>query len=122
MTSIEEELYRENIIEHYKNPQNKGVLEPHDAKERGVNPNCGDMLTMYIQKENGKIKDISFEGQGCAISIAGASMLTEFVKGKKLSDVADIKEGKVFELLGVNVNPAREKCALLAFNTIQKLV
>ena len=119
---MEEELYKENILEHYKEPQNKGTLSLFNFDGRGVNPSCGDVLEIYVLSEEGSIKDVAFDGNGCAISTAGASMLTEYIKGKDLEEVKKIKESKIYEMLGVTISPAREKCALLAYRAMQKAI
>lgn len=122
MTSLEEELYKENILEHYKSPQNKGRLSNFDLSERGVNPSCGDVLELFVSINNGIVKDISFDGDGCAISTAAASILTEHAKGKDIKELKKMKEKEIYKMLGVSISPAREKCALLAYEALQKIV
>ena len=119
---MEEELYKENILEHYKNPQNKGELKGRTSFSRGINPSCGDVLALYVKEENGKIIDAMFDGEGCAISTAGASMLTEYMKAKSVSELKKINEEKVYKMLGVSISPSREKCALLCFNAMNKII
>jgi len=122
MTELEEEMYKENILEHYKRPQNFGALVPHTHSEKGVNPSCGDVFVVYARIEGETLQDISFEGEGCAISTAGASMLSEKVKEKKIEDIKRMKEKEVYDLLGVSISVGREKCALLFYNTLQKII
>jgi len=122
MIGFKEELYKENILEHYKHPQNKGALDPCDFTEKGVNPSCGDVLTLCVVVKDGKIENISFDGEGCAISIAGASMLTEFAKEKTVKKLQKMEESAMFDMLGVSISPGREKCALLAYGALQKIV
>jgi nitrogen fixation NifU-like protein len=117
---MNEELYKENILEHYKNPQNKRILPLFNFDGRGVNPSCGDVLEIYILSEEGNIKSAAFDGNGCAISVAGASMLTEHIKGKNIEEVKKIKKEKIYEMLGVEISPAREKCALLSLRALNE--
>lgn len=128
------ELYREVILDHNRHPRNFGRLDPHDAEARGHNPLCGDRLTITLQRDADRISDIRFEGNGCAISMASASMMTEAVKGQPRTDVdtlfrrvhalltepgassADL--GKLASLSGVREFPARVKCASLCWHTL----
>jgi nitrogen fixation NifU-like protein len=128
------ELYREVILDHNKHPRNFGRLDPHDAEARGHNPLCGDRLTVTLQREGDCITDVRFEGNGCAISVASASMMTEAVKGKDRATIdalfhrmhslltetgassADL--GKLASLAGVREFPARVKCASLCWHTL----
>lgn len=113
-------LYREIILEHWQNPQNVGALKNADVDAIETNPLCGDEIHVTIKIEKGKIKDILFLGKGCAISQASASLFTEEIKGESLVSIKKKKEGDVLELLGIELTPARVKCALLIFKTIQK--
>lgn len=130
------DLYRDVIVDHNRNPRNFGKLEPADAHAEGHNPLCGDRLTLYVALENDRIRDAKFEGSGCAISVASASLLTEAVKGKSQQEVqalfADVhalltqhdanvdpaKLGKLAALSGVREFPARVKCASLCWHTL----
>ena len=118
------DLYKQNIIDHYKYPRNKKVLDLYDVKVEEYNTLCGDKVAFYIllDKKKTKIKDISFTGEGCAISQATASMLTEILKGAKLSELKKLDFDFIKRLLGVEINPARSKCALLAVTALQKLL
>ena len=113
-------MYKENILEHYKNPQNKGMPEFFNLDGKGINPSCGDMLEVFILSEDGTVKEAMFDGNGCAVSVAGASMLMEHLKGKTLEEVKEIKQEKMYELLGIEISPAREKCALLSFRAVMQ--
>jgi nitrogen fixation NifU-like protein len=119
---MEEQMYKENILEHYKNPQNKGMPEFFNLEGKGINPSCGDMLEVFLLSEEDKIREAMFDGAGCAISVAGASMFTEHVKGKTLDEVKNIKKEKMYELLGIEISPAREKCALLSYRAVMEAV
>jgi nitrogen fixation protein NifU and related proteins len=128
------DLYREVILDHNKQPRNFGRLDPHDAEARGHNPLCGDKLTITLNREGDRVADLRFEGNGCAISMASASMMTEAVKGKPRAEVdalfqrvhallteanasaADL--GKLAALSGVREFPARVKCASLCWHTL----
>jgi len=126
------ELYQEVIIDHNRSPRNYGCLENASCEAEGFNPLCGDKLTLYLRLDNGVIKDVSFEGSGCAISTASASLMTEYLKGKTeiearelfnkfhSSITSEIKHdlGKLEVLLGVKEFPNRVKCATLAWHTL----
>ncbi len=113
-------LYREIILEHWEHPQNYGVIKNADIDAVETNPLCGDALRLTIKIEKGSIKKILFSGEGCAISKASASLFTEEVKGKSLEEVKKISSEDVLGLLGVELTPARIKCALLVYNTLKK--
>ncbi|MEM8954940.1 MAG: Fe-S cluster assembly sulfur transfer protein SufU [Verrucomicrobiota bacterium] len=131
------ELYQEIILSHNKRPRNAGELETYTGQAEGYNPLCGDHFTVFVKEKDGRIEDIRFHGDGCAISTASASMMTEAVKGKAREDVeARIEEvaemltskeepeldldrlGEVGVLLGVRRFPARIKCATLAWHAL----
>lgn len=114
------DMYAENILDHYRNPRNFGKLENPDAKYRELNPLCGDEYEFQLKFSDEKIDDIKFSGDGCAISMASASMLSEFVKGKKVSDVQKISFEKVLGLLNISISPARMKCAMLPLTILKK--
>jgi len=107
------DIYKEIIMEHYKNPQNKGLMEKADVSASDTNPNCGDAITMQLKMENNIVKEIKFHGHGCAISQAAASMLTEKIKGKNTEEIAKISKEEVLKSLGIEISPMRLKCALL---------
>ena len=116
-------MYRENVLDHAKNPRYPGVLAPYDIAQDGVNPLCGDHLHLTLRlDENGQIREIAWDGEGCAISQASASMLGERVVGKPLNDVVEITPDDVVEMLGVPLTPNRMKCALLALNTLNTAI
>lgn len=109
-----DELYREVILEHYKEPQHFGELEPHDLEAHDVNPLCGDELGVHLRvDEDGTITDIAFHGTGCAISQASASIASEEYIGMKLDDVAALDGEWIEDLLGIDISPTRQKCAQL---------
>jgi nitrogen fixation protein NifU and related proteins len=116
----EEEIYKENILDHYKNPRNNKELSNPFIKHREFNPVCGDDLTIYLEVKDDVITDASFEGNGCAISIAAASMLTDLIKGKTLDQVKEIKREEIFEVLGISLGVVRMKCGLLSLKAVVK--
>ena len=132
-----EDLYREIILDHYKNPRNRGVLPPPAVRAEGHNPLCGDEIEVYLQVEDGTLSDVRISGQGCSISQSSASMMSAAVKGKKVEDVralvsrfknmmsieegepdASVSLGDLEALQGVVKFPVRIKCAVLAWNTL----
>ncbi len=116
------DIYREKILAHYKNPQNFGRIKNPDASLEEGNPLCGDKIGMEVQIEDKKIKEIAFWGEGCAISQASASLLTEKVKGQSLEETKKLTKDDILNLLGIELSPARLKCALLPLEVLQKVV
>lgn len=115
------DLYRDLIIDLYKNPLNKKGLAHADITHSGANVTCGDRVRVYATlAAEGTIADCSFEGEGCAISIAAASLLTEEARGKSPQEIAQWNSLTIFEMLGVELGPARIKCGLLALETLQE--
>ena len=130
------DLYRDVIVDHNRHPRNFGRLEPADAHADGFNPLCGDKLSIYVNLDGDRIRDAKFEGSGCAISVASASLLTEAVKGKSRAEVRRLFDdvhtvltqhdanvdtarlGKLAALCGVREFPARVKCASLCWHTL----
>ena len=117
-------LYRDFILEHYKNPHNQGVLDPHDLHAADSNPTCGDELSMTLRlsDDHAAIADVAFDGRGCAISQASASILTDSLRGMTLDEVRAIDPKGVLDDLGVPIGPARLKCALLGYKVLQGAV
>lgn len=115
------DLYRELILDHYKNPRNFGHLNHVDASAQAHNATCGDKMRIEIKFKK-KIDDIRFSGEGCAISQASASMLTEKVKGMSAAQIQKISLQDVQEMLGVTLTPSRVKCATLPLEVLQKAV
>jgi len=115
-----DDMYREIILDHYKNPRNRGRLEPADISYEDDNPLCGDRVRIDIRLEGDRVKEIAFSGQGCAISQASASMLTEEVLGKTLAEVKQIDKQEVLEMMGLEqLGPTRIKCALLSLKVLK---
>ena len=116
-----DDLYRDYILEHYREPHNFGTLEHPDATFEGYNPLCGDRITMMLGiDERDTVREVVFTGRGCAISQASASLLTDRVKGKPLSEIATIGWQDVLDELGIEISPARLKCALLSLDTLRR--
>lgn len=117
-----DDLYRENILSHYKHPQNFKTLvhATHGAEQTLVS--CGDALTMQLVIKNKKVADIGFTGTGCAISMASASMLTELVRGKRISELQKLTKDDILEMLGITLTPTRLKCALLSLEVLHKAI
>ena len=114
-----DELYRENILEHYRHPRNRGLLEHPDISYEDSNPLCGDQLRIDIQVKDGRIEKIRYSGHGCSISQASASMLCERLEGQPLEEVKKLTRDEVLEMLGIELGPVRLKCALLALKTLK---
>jgi nitrogen fixation protein NifU and related proteins len=114
-------MYREVILDHYKNPRGHGVIEDADAHAEGLNPLCGDEVTIYVQfDEDGEtIDEVKFSGRGCAISQASTSMLMEMVKGRKADEIAALPKEELLEEIGIPLTPIRLKCALLGLGVLK---
>jgi nitrogen fixation NifU-like protein len=117
-----DDLYRDYILEHYRRPHNFGVLESPSASFEGSNPLCGDRITMQLTVADDVVTAVGFTGRGCAISQASASLLTDEIKGKPLASVVDFGADDLLELLGIEISPARLKCAMLSFESLQHLL
>ena len=115
-----EEMYREEVMDHYQNPRNFGKMAGADASYRDYNPVCGDEVEVQLKIENNTLKEAMFTGKGCAISQAAASMLTEEVKGKTLKSAVAMTKDDMLKLIRINPGPVRIKCVLLALRALQK--
>lgn len=115
-----DELYRDQILEHYKRPHNFGRLEEHDLDYEDTNPFCGDEQHVFIKlDEDGKVSEISFEGQGCAISTAATSLLTDELLGMTREELLHLPKEYVLELLGIDISATRMKCAMLGLKVVK---
>ncbi len=119
MTGTWDELYRENILEHYKHPRCHGTLDDATVTYEDANPLCGDRIRMDLKITDGRIEKVRFSGTGCSISQASASMLCEAVEGKTLEEVRTMGRDEVLEMIGIDLGPVRLKCALLALKTLK---
>ena len=117
-----DDLYRDFILEHYKRPRNFGELEPHDHEAHEVNPLCGDELGVQIAVADGRIADLRFQGHGCAISQAAASMASEQLIGMPVAQAGVLDADWMLELLGIDVSATRRKCALLGLKVVKGAV
>jgi nitrogen fixation NifU-like protein len=114
-----DDMYRDWILDHYKHPRNFGPLENPDISHQEDNPLCGDVITIQLKLKDGSVEAARFQGRGCAISQASASILTEMLQGKSLKEVQGLGKAAILEALGIEVNPGRIKCALLSVKTLQ---
>lgn len=116
-----DQLYREVILDHYRNPRGHGELEEPDAQAEGQNPLCGDEVSIYVSfADDGEtIEEVKFSGRGCAISQAATSMLTEMVTGRKATEIATLPKDELLEEIGIPLTPVRLKCALLGLGTLK---
>jgi len=117
--TADDQFYREFILDHYKNPRNFGRIEDADISHEEYNPLCGDMVGMDFRVADGVIEDVRFRGRGCAISQASASLMTERLKGMSLEDARQISRNDVLDELGIEISPARLKCALLTLKVLK---
>ena len=114
------DYYREYILDHYRNPRNYGKLEQPDVHAEDSNPLCGDQLAMDLLVEGDAVKEVRFQGRGCAISQAAASMLSEKIEGKTIQEVVALGKQDVLEDLGIDISPARTKCAFLSLRVLHR--
>ncbi len=114
--------YRDEIIDHYKNPRNFGEMENPDLTMTEANSSCGDLIKIYLKKDGDKISQMKWQGVGCAISTAAASMLSEKVVGMNKSDLEKLGEAAIVEMLGGEVNAGRMNCATLAYRGLIKVL
>ncbi len=116
-----DDLYREHILDHYKNPRGHGLIEDADAHADGQNPLCGDEVSIYVsfEPDGETIDEVKFKGRGCAISQAATSMLMEMVRGRSATEVATLPRDELLEEIGIPLTPIRLKCALLGLSTLK---
>jgi nitrogen fixation NifU-like protein len=112
-------LYREVILDHYKNPRGHGVIADPDAEAEGQNPLCGDEVAIMVEFEGDTIADVKFQGRGCAISQAATSMLMDMVKGRTAQEVAAMSRDELLDEVGIPLTPVRLKCALLGLGVLK---
>ena len=117
---MDDALYREEILEHYKRPHNFGPMEAPDREAFDTNPLCGDELRVMLKvDDNDVVEGVRFEGHGCAISQASASMISDEIKGMKLDDLARLDRSAILDLLGIDISATRMKCALLSLKVLK---
>lgn len=115
-------IYKELLTDHYKHPRNKGKLRNSNYSSKHYNPSCGDAISFEILVQDGIVADVAFDGYGCVISQATASILGEYIKGKTMHDVAAITAEQIQELIGLQLGPLRLRCALLPLQALHALV
>ncbi len=117
-----DDIQAEIVLEHYREPHNYGTMENPTVSLTESNPVCGDTVNLSLHIEDGRVKSVKFVGKGCSISQASASMLTDRISGHSLEDLKKMDEKEIIDMVGLNLGPSREKCALLSFNTLQKCI
>jgi len=115
-------MYQEIILDHYRNPRNAGVLPDATGEISLNNPLCGDKITLTIKEDEGRIVDIGYKATGCAISVASASMLSEYILGKTKDELQKLDKDFIIELIGIELSPNRIKCALLPLEALSKVI
>ncbi len=116
------DFYREEIMEHFKSPNNKGHLSSPSTHVREVNPMCGDEVDLELKIVDGKIEDIAFDGQACSVSVVSSSFLTEFVKGKSLEEAKKVNKEDLLGMLDLNLSTSRVKCATLIIDALNHAI
>jgi nitrogen fixation protein NifU and related proteins len=114
------DYYREYILDHYRNPRNYGKLEQPTVHAEDSNPLCGDQLGIDLLIEGDRVSEVRFKGRGCAISQAAASMLSEMIEGKSVEEVVHLGKDDILEELGIDISPARTKCAFLSLRVLHR--
>jgi len=115
-----DDLYRQYILEHYREPRHHGHLDQPDIVSADTNPLCGDRVELDLKVEDGRVTEVGFVGRGCAISQASASMLTEKIEGATLEELRMLTPDDILEMLGVEIGPARQRCALLSLRVLHE--
>ena len=116
----EEEIYKENILDHYRHPHNAGVLTDYTIRHHELNPLCGDQIELFIKLNGCRCCDVSFCGKGCAISQASVSLLTDILKNKSIEEMKKITGEDILQMLGIRIGVVRMKCALLSLKALHK--
>ena len=114
-----DDLYREHVLDHYQNPRNYGEIENPDISHEAYNPLCGDRLILELKLHDDHISEVAFHGEGCAISQASASMLTEHIDGKSVDELKALTKDDILDMLGIPIGPVRLKCALLSLKAVK---
>lgn len=115
----DEAMYKENILDHYREPHNAGRLEDATFRHKELNASCGDTIEIFVTLRAGKVADVRFDGHGCAISQAAASLVSDEIKGMKVDDVVRLDRDAVLELLGIDISATRMKCAMLSLKVLK---
>jgi len=114
------DLNMQNVLEHYKNPDNAGVIEDCTHENYSKNVSCGDAVTVYLKVSDNKLVDLKFQARGCAISVAALSMLSDEIIGMSVEDILKVDKDLVLEMLGIDVGPVRLKCALIGLQSVKE--
>jgi len=114
------DIYRQEILDHFKHPRNFGEIKKATHKGMDRNTSCGDIIEMSLVLKKGRVKEVMFKGEGCAVSMAGASMLTEKIKGKKVEEIVKMGDKDIEKMLNIKISSARKKCAELGLLVCQK--
>lgn len=117
---MDEQLYKELIIEHYQNPQNAGRLDGADFTGKEINTSCGDEIELFVKMKDGKVSEVKHDSKGCAISMASVSMLSEELAGKTKEELDALSKEDILDMLGITVSSMRLRCALLPLETLRK--
>ncbi len=115
-------LYREELLDHFRYPRNRGTLSAANGSSEVLNPSCGDEIAMYIKIADTRLSDIAFTGKGCVISQAAASLLTQKVNGLTLDEIEALTKNDMLSLVGISLGPTRLRCALLALESLHKAI
>jgi len=115
-------IYREQLMEHFKNPKNRGKIDDAQVEVTQNNPMCGDVISMQLKVKDGIIENVVFDGSACAVTIAASSVLTDALKGKSLKEAKKMSKDKLLDLLGVELTTSRIKCASLPLEAVQTLI
>ena len=116
------DIYREEILEHYRHPQNFGAIRKPTHTGAAENPLCGDSIALELRVKGNKVEDVGFTGAGCAISTASASLFTEWLRGKTFTSLKKVKDEQLFRLIEVPITPVRHQCVLLPFTALQRIL
>lgn len=120
---MDEELYKENLLDHNKNPHNKRVITGAHSEAEARNASCGDRGVLFVLFDtDGRVSDSAFQGEGCAVSQAGLSMLTDKLRGMTKEELKLLSPGDIYTMLGVTISPSRVKCALLGYEALQRIL
>lgn len=119
---MSDQIYRQQIIDHYKNPRNAGTMDTYDSKVKKYNYSCGDEIEVYLKIDGSKLTDVKFDSRGCAIAVASASLLSEEIIGMELEEIMKLDAEFIQELLGTKLTSSRIKCAMLGLEAVKAAI
>lgn len=122
MDKMQEDLYREEILEHYRHPQNFGPIAAPTHTGSANNPLCGDSVVLELKIKGKKVADVGFTGSGCALSTASASLFTECLRGKSIAQLKNVEEKKLLQLIEIPITPIRQQCVFLPFRALKRAI